>query len=121
LAFSVILQMIESDMVDLIASTVVAYENSRNPYALRRKWVQKVLGLAAIVRPVDESIKRRALELEQSGLKAIDALHLACAEASEVDYFITCDDRLIHRYERLQTKVTTACDPIEFIRATTGA
>jgi predicted nucleic acid-binding protein len=38
------------------------------------------------------------LALEQSGLKAIDALHLACAEAASATHFLICDDRLVRRY-----------------------
>ena len=47
---------------------------------------------------LSDSIKARALGLEQAGLKALDALHLACAEAARADSFLTCDDRLIRRY-----------------------
>jgi predicted nucleic acid-binding protein len=36
--------------------------------------------------------------LEQAGVKALDALHLACAEAAGAERFLTCDDRLIRRY-----------------------
>jgi len=46
----------------------------------------------------------RAEEMEQQGLKAIDALHLACAEAAHADYFITCDDEVIRRYKEGRTK-----------------
>ena len=31
-------------------------------------------------------------------IKGMDSLHLACAEKMRVDYFITCDDRMIKRY-----------------------
>ncbi|MEH2063611.1 MAG: hypothetical protein V7K50_15340 [Nostoc sp.] len=50
--------------------------------------------------------------LEQQGIKAIDALHVACAEASQSDYFITCDKRLINRCQGLTLK---AINPTDFI------
>jgi predicted nucleic acid-binding protein len=54
-------------------------------------------------------LKIRAQELERSGSKALDALHLACADAAVATHFLTCDDRLIRRYSGqmiVQTPVT---------------
>lgn len=36
LAFSIILQMVESGDLELITSTVLAYETGRNPFSQRR-------------------------------------------------------------------------------------
>ena len=58
----------------------------------------------------DEVIRQRALELEKTGVKAIDALHVACAEVSESDYFLTCDKRLINRCKTLSLKVMNPAD-----------
>jgi predicted nucleic acid-binding protein len=84
-------------------------ENGRNPFPLRRKWIEKCLRLAAQSVALSENVKKRALALEQSGFKALDALHLACAEAAGATHFLTCDDRLIRRYSNqmfVQTPVT---------------
>ncbi|HRQ41946.1 MAG TPA: PIN domain-containing protein [Chloroflexota bacterium] len=120
LAVSVILQMFETNAATLLASTVVEYETSRNPHQLRQEWVNKVLVLADGIQIIDGSIKQRALELEQNGLKAIDALHVSCAEKANADYFVTCDDRLIRRYQKMKEQLLTVCNPVEFVRATTG-
>ncbi|WP_256973431.1 PIN domain-containing protein [Nostoc sp. T09] len=61
---------------------------------------------------VDENLRIRAEQLEQQGIKPIDALHVACAEASRSDYFITCDRRLINRCQNLSLKVI---NPSNFI------
>ena len=45
---------------------------------------------------VDESILRRASELEKIGLKALDALHLACAEKS-AEVMLTTDDEIVKK------------------------
>ena len=99
LAFAVILQMIEAGSVTLVTSSVLEYENNRSPFQLRRNRVTRCSSLAGVHRKVDEDIKRRAEELEQQGLKAIDALHIACAEAAGSEYFLTCDDRLVRCYQ----------------------
>ncbi|RMD73126.1 MAG: PIN domain-containing protein [Chloroflexi bacterium] len=36
----------------------------------------------------------RAQQFLAYGLKPLDALHVALAEAGKADYFCTCDDRL---------------------------
>lgn len=120
LGLSVILQMVETNVAVLVASTVVEYENSRNPHLLRQEWVNKVLALADDIQIVDQDIKQRALELEQNGLKAMDSLHVSCAEKAKADYFVTCDDRLIRRYQKIKKRPLTACNPVEFVRVTTG-
>lgn len=116
LAFAVILQMIRDGEAALVSSSVVEYENSRNPYPLRQRWVTHCLALATDHQEVNESIRKRALDLEAEGLKAVDALHVACTEASECDYFLTCDDRLIRRY---QGKIEVL-NPLSFVLAATG-
>jgi predicted nucleic acid-binding protein len=80
-AVVIILQMIEAKAVELISSSVLEYENSRNPYPIKQEAMNRCLQLAGLRQEVDEAIRQRAEELEQNGLKAIDALHVACAEA----------------------------------------
>lgn len=109
-AVIIILQMIEVKAVELISSSVLEYENSRNPYTIKQEAMNRYLQLAELKQEVSEVIRQRAEELEKSGLKAIDALHVACAEAAKSDYFITCDKRLINRYSGLTTKVINPAD-----------
>jgi predicted nucleic acid-binding protein len=118
LAFSVILQMIADSQVALVTSSVVAYENSRNPDPIRQDWVNRVAALAIETRLVTPPIRERAQWLEQAGVKGLDALHLACAEAAAVDYFVTVDDRLIRRYRRLKRgqQQFEISNPTEFAR-----
>jgi len=82
----------------LVHSPIHDLENSRNPFPLRQKWIEKCLRLATQHVTLSDGIKKRALALEQSGFKALDALHLACAEAAGATHFLTCDDRVIRRY-----------------------
>jgi predicted nucleic acid-binding protein len=112
LAFAVILQMVEAGSVELVTSSMLDYENSRNPFRLRRNWVAHCSRLANWRHKVDELIKQRGEVLEQQGLKAIDALHVACAEAAGSEYFLTCDDQLIRRY---QSKKLDVLNPVDFV------
>ena len=98
LSFSLVLTLIEAGEAKLVRSPIHDLENGRNPFALRRQWIEKCLRLAEASVALNEAIKSRALALEQTGVKALDALHLACAEAASAERFLTCDDRLIRRY-----------------------
>jgi predicted nucleic acid-binding protein len=111
-AVVIILQMVEAKAVELISSSVLEYENSRNPYPIKQEAMSRYLQLAELRQEVSEAIRQRAEELEQNGLKAIDTLHVACAEAVNSNYFITCDKRLINRCSGLTMKVM---NPVDFV------
>ena len=110
-AVGIIFQMVETRMVDLVSSSVLEYENSRNPYLIKQEAMNRYLQLAGSRQIVDESIRQRSEQLEHNGLKAIDALHVACAEAISSDYLITCNKRLINRCSSLTLKVV---NPVNF-------
>jgi predicted nucleic acid-binding protein len=111
-AVILILQMVEAKSIELVNSSVLEYENSRNPWTLPQQAMSRYLQMAGIKQTVDETIRQRAEQLEGIGIKAVDALHVACAEASNSDYFLTCDKRLINRCVGLPVKTL---NPVDFI------
>jgi predicted nucleic acid-binding protein len=60
-------------------------------------------------------IIERALELEKKGITGMDALHVACAEEAEADYFVSCDDVLVKRLGRVEDLKVLAAGLLEFI------
>ena len=117
LALALVLQLVETDEAILVNSSVLEFENTRNPLALRQDWMSRCLQQAKIYQLVDPSIRKRAEYLEKSGLKAIDALHVSCAEAAEADYFLTCDDRLLKKHRLLTVK---SMNPVDFVQKIMG-
>ncbi|BAY76176.1 hypothetical protein NIES25_26250 [Nostoc linckia NIES-25] len=111
-AVILILQMVEARLIELVSSSVLDYENSRNPFVANQQSMERYLQIATLRVLVDENIRMRAEQLEQQGVKSIDALHVACAEAAQSDYFITCDRRLINRCQTLSLIVI---NPNDFI------
>ncbi|TVQ14312.1 MAG: PIN domain-containing protein [Leptolyngbya sp. DLM2.Bin27] len=116
-AVIIILQMIEVGEVELVGSSVLDYENSRNPYPINQKAMERYLQLAEVRQEVNDAIRQRAEDLERNRLKALDALHVACAEASDSQYLITCDKRLINRCSELAIKVV---NPVDFVLELSG-
>ena len=51
--------------------------------------------------------------LEQQGFKAFDALHIASAESAQVDYFCTCDDRVLKKARQQIDLAVKILSPLE--------
>ena len=101
--------LIEKRIISIVSSDVLVYENSRNPYAERQMFVTSVLRKARLIQTLNNSLAKRAQEIEVLGIKGLDALHLACAERLKADYFVTCDDRMIQKY----TGTIVVVNPVE--------
>lgn len=78
------------------------------------------MALAADYRPVTPTIRERAVSLQETGIKSLDALHVATAEAAGAAWFITVDNRLIRNYRRRPDQGLTIIDPATFVREIVG-
>jgi predicted nucleic acid-binding protein len=97
--------------LELVSSEVLIYENENNPYEERRLFVSSLIRKAKLFQELDEEILKRAKEIEKLSIRGLDALHLACAERLDVDYFLTCDDKIIKKYKG----VVSVENPVEFL------
>jgi len=88
-----------------IGSEVLSFELARNPDAERRRRVEVLVASATKTVVLDERVERRGTELEDLGFGAFDALHLAAAEAAQVDIFLTTDDGLLRRAWRHRDEI----------------
>jgi predicted nucleic acid-binding protein len=59
-----------------------------------------------------------ARELQQLTLGVHDALHLASAAVGRADYFLTCDDRLVHQAEEIQEMLARRGLPLRVMNPT---
>jgi predicted nucleic acid-binding protein len=94
-----VIDLIQQRKVTLVHSPFVEHENATNPFPERKSFVSGVMRLATLYQDIDEETETRAATLvEEMGVQPVDALHIAAAEAAQVDYFITCDYAVIKRY-----------------------
>ncbi len=106
----IIFLAVESGAVELIHSGALVFETDRNPYSDRQTFVRQVLQKAIAFQEIDQSVLIAAQEIEtRDRIRGVDALHLAYAEKSVADYFVTCDDRMIRKYSGNVVTIT----PIE--------
>lgn len=106
----------EQGHAELIVSDVVLFESSKNPHPQKRQFVIEVFNQAKARLSLTDAVENRAAAFEQSGIKAVDALHLAIAEAGQVDYFCTCDDRFYRRALTLADLAIKVCLPLELVQ-----
>ena len=111
-------QSIAKNEFDFVWSFVLEYENSKNPFQLRRETIRKFS--YRCVQYVDESnaeiIKVIARPVVETGIRDKDALHVACAIFSSCDYVLTTDDRLL-KYVSEQIKII---NPLQFVSEMEG-
>jgi len=103
--------LVALNMLNLTWSYILDYENSRNSYMQKSLAIQKLQALAS--QDIDETpeILQISNEIQRTGIKNADSLHLACAIFSKCDYFITVDKRVL----KYATDKIVICNPIEFI------
>ena len=77
-----------------VTSDVVHYEVDAVPNRDRRERLKEMLKSADTCISLSTAMVKRGEELKEMGLKAYDALHVACAEHAQVDVFLTTDDQL---------------------------
>ena len=111
--------LIREEKLELASSYTLTYENSRNPYEIRRRAIQQFLEDHTTVY-VDESFSEQvsalAKEIMSTGVKTADAHHAASAIIAKCDYLLTTDDRLL-KYKTDRIRIV---DPIDFIQETGG-
>ena len=110
-----IISLIESQQLELISSEVLSFENQRNTNLSRKEFAQEILAQAVEVVQVDASIQTRAKQLVTRRVMALDALHLASAEAGKADYFCSCDDKLLKKARRLCAATLKVVSPLELL------
>ena len=80
-----------------IGSEVIDLEIKQTPDPERRRRVQLLASHAHRSIVVGQPEMERAQQFETWGISAFDALHLACAESSGADIFLTTDDGLLRK------------------------
>jgi predicted nucleic acid-binding protein len=114
-AVLVILALCESGRLKLISSDALLSEIGRIPDQDRQDDALAILKLAKEGFDLTPEIENLARRLGASGLKPLDALHLAFASGSKVDYFCTRDDKFLKNAKSLSGLNTKVVSPTEFV------
>ncbi|MXP74349.1 hypothetical protein GN277_02595 [Lachnospiraceae bacterium WCA-9-b2] len=107
--------MVKKGEVELVASFALTYENGKNRFAHKRKAISQFMEANAsyyVGMENDKQVAEIAEAIKLTGVKDMDAFHVACAIFSESDFFITTDDRVL----KFQSEKVEIVNPVEFIR-----
>jgi hypothetical protein len=116
LACQEIFNMAESNTIQMAWSFMHQDETQLCPFPIRQYEALRLATLCKVrVGPTQQIVLRARLLQEQVGLGAKDAIHLACAIDIGADYFLTCDDPLMKRAQRLQLTIVVL-NPVDYIR-----
>ena len=110
-----ILAWCETGNAELLNSVALEYEVDYNPHPPRKAFVQETLSKCNLIIQATNSVEQRARNYRTQGIKALDALHLACAVDAQANYFCTCDDRFFRRAQQMETGQTKVVSPLELI------
>lgn len=111
-----IIRFSDSDEVELLSSEALLYEGEQSALPIRKEHTRAVLAKAKRIIQVTEKEKLRAANLIAFGIKPLDALHLALAEAGKADYFCTCDDKLLQNSKRVGDLMVKVANPVDLVQ-----
>lgn len=101
---------------ELVGSQALHYEIAQIPDPERRRRVLMILSDINAVHKIGVKEINRARELENLGFAGLDSLHLACAELSLADIFLTTDDKLTIKAGKLSNVLKLAVDnPLKWL------
>jgi predicted nucleic acid-binding protein len=100
--------------LELVWSYMLDFENAANPFEERRTTISGWRQYATLDVEETPLILQHANRLAGMGLKAKDALHIACAIAGACSYFVTTDDDILKR--RPDVHDITLIDPTALVR-----
>lgn len=106
--------LIKEKKLKLVASYMLRYECSQNPFEMRRNTIFSFLEentFGYVGDNCKEIVEKKASKIMKTGVKFKDACHVASAIYARCEYFITTDVRLL-KYRTEEIKMVT---PIEFI------
>ena len=90
-------ERVRSGKYDLVWSYILEYENAQNPFEMRRISILKWKAIAKEMVFSDDVLLNYARQLMLMGIKAKDALHVACAVKAGCDVFLTTDLKLLNK------------------------
>ena len=104
-------QMIREEKFDLAWSSILDFENKKNPFETRREAANEFRELAFSIVDVTPTMKQEATLFQSQGVAVVDSLHLVCAISAGCDYFVTVDKGILKK--RVSSIATI--NPIQFV------
>lgn len=92
----------------LLSSDILDAEINKTPDDWKKRKVLVLYSIAIEKIELNDIIIKKALSLEDKGLRPYDSLHVATAEYSKADVFLSTDKHLLKKAEHLKIDINTA-------------
>ena len=100
-----ILSRIEKGEWDWVGSEVLIDEIEQTPDTQKLSRAKLLSGFIEENIEIGEKEVKRAKDLQKEGFQLFDSLHIACAESSKADVFLSTDDRLLKLAKRMSKRL----------------
>ena len=97
--------------IDIVWSYILKFENSRNLFTAKREAIAQWEKISASFVQKSDSVTALARQIEATGIRPADSLHIACAISAQCDYMVTVDKRIL-KYKDNRILI---CNPVDFI------
>ena len=92
-------ESVRNQLITLVWSDMLDYENSANPDEVIRAEIAGWRDLASHMVIQTEEIRKTAKNLNSLGFGRKDSLHISCAIYSKSDYFVTVDKGILRKQD----------------------
>ncbi len=96
----ILLKISLTGKIKLIGSDVLKHEITKTPDPVRKSQLLSLSKYISKFYTLNDIIIELAYKLQKSGFGAFDSLHIATAEKSGADIFITTDDKILKLYRK---------------------
>ena len=96
----ILLKFASSGKIRLIGSDVLKFEINKTPDPVRKCQLTSLAAYISKFTRLSDEIIKMAHNLKKTGYGSLDSLHIACAEISGADVFVTTDDKIIKLYNK---------------------
>src|SRR5665213_13929 len=114
-AIELILDAVNETRISLLWSDTLDTENEQNPFEERRIGIVRWRDAAIAIVPDTPALRDLARTLAGKGFKPLDALHLASATAGGASHFLTVDDGILKKREKVREIIIAS--PLEFVQS----
>lgn len=113
----ILLKYSVSGKIRLIGSDVLKLEIGKTPDPVRRSQLLSLSVYISKFYKLNDDIIKLAADLQKSGFSTFDSFHIAIAEKSKIDIFVTTDDKIHKLYRRKPGLLNIRIEnPVDVIR-----
>jgi len=116
-AILLLLMYCEKGYLKWIGSDILDYEIEHTPDLLKKEMIKLIISTTKGHITLNETIRKRANEIQKWKISSFDSLHVASAEYGKIDIFLTTDDKLLSKLKKHRQNLKCKADnPLNWVQ-----